>query len=133
MRVGKVSWPSLMQIELKYMARFPDSLYEPLIWDLEEASDSPNFQPQWVSLRLGNFEPFSIDISHFKTPYDVHRMHSFVPLQCCFTTLKKKTTFTLKCLRISLVWALSSFNGSELKASFDQSFFSNNITMYWQT
>ena len=27
-----------MQTELEYTARFPESLYEPLIWDLGEAS-----------------------------------------------------------------------------------------------
>ena len=40
MHVEKLAWPSLNAAKIEYTASFPESLYEPLIWDSEEVSAS---------------------------------------------------------------------------------------------
>ena len=40
MHVEKLAWPSLKAAKIEYTASFPESLYEPLIWDSEEVSAS---------------------------------------------------------------------------------------------
>ena len=40
MQVNRLAWHSLYTVRVQISARFPESLYEPLLWDSEEVSAS---------------------------------------------------------------------------------------------
>ena len=51
MQEGRLEWPSVNAMQLQISAGFPESLYEPMLWELEDAYVHI-LKPGRVSLRL---------------------------------------------------------------------------------